>query len=62
MGQTVHMGVRVPVELIEAARQAAGVSGDTAVIRYALAALAGLDPHEHARPRQIGRPRKVATA
>lgn len=62
MRQTVHVGVRVPVELIEAARTATQLpaAGDTAVIRYALAQLAGLDPAEHARHRRSpGRPRKV---
>ncbi|MGH3612674.1 MAG: hypothetical protein ACRDRK_08770 [Pseudonocardia sp.] len=62
MGQTVLMGAKVPVELADAARKAAGLTSSTEVIRYALAALAGLDPHEHARPRRIGRPRKARAA
>lgn len=62
MARTVHMGARVPVELAEAARKAAGLSSSTEVIRYALARLTDLDPDEHARHRQTGRPRKVAAA
>jgi len=65
MRQTVHVGVRVPIELIEAARTATQLpeAGDTAVIRYALARLAGFDPAEHARHRKSpGRPRKVKAA
>ncbi len=62
MEQTVRLSARVPVELIEAARAAIELpaEGDTAVIRYALAQLAGLDPVAHAQHRKPpGRPRKV---
>jgi hypothetical protein len=61
---TKHVGAKVPVELLEAAIKATGLPSpkDTAVIRYALAALAGLDPAEHAKDLRTGRPRKAAAA
>ncbi len=64
MGQTVHLGARVPVELFEAAAKAAGLPPErnTAVIRYALAKLAGLDPHPYTADRPKGRHRKAAAA
>lgn len=65
MELTVKLCARVPVDLFEAARGATGLAtaGDTAVIRYALAQLAGLDPAEHARHRKSpGRPPRVKAA
>ncbi len=45
MAPTVYLGVRVPPELLEAARTTAGRpdATTTTLIRYALAKLAGLD-------------------
>lgn len=56
MANSVVMAARVPAELAEAARAAADLPTTTAVVRYALAVLAGLDPAKHARPLKEGRP------
>lgn len=53
---TVYLGVRVPPDLLTAARTTAGRpdAGTTELIRYALAKLAGLDDdtaEQHAHPR-----------